>query len=456
MVGAGRAGGCTAARRDLPPEQVAELAKQRKRDANARHRARKKAMAGLEEAMARVQLDAEKMRGAELAAANAAMAGLRDYQDEMLRVLQFASLTDSLDGEVALLDEQDFAALDSGRMAALLLAEQQRLAAQRAQRQGSSGSEGSEAGDGASGPPSPSAGVAEGVQQVTAQQTAAHQAAPGEPASAAASACSGGALGGSKTASAAAGSTAAGEAAAPSRSGMSQPGSATAAAAASAAQSTGGGAEGGSSATQQSQFVSEWLAQLDGVARNWQATQVPEVRSTFVRVAATAFNFLSTQVISQRNREFTMQLQHLVQRWEATPGSRREIEGQIAGRISTRQALIRHLAEHKVPTLMELWAANCCPPAAPGTPSLDGRPTIHHVLLPIAQYLQANLAPEQMKELEAAWQRYQSSTAAARLQRASAAVQLQYAAALQSVSWQKQSTQPSGGCTAERSQVRWL
>jgi hypothetical protein len=123
---------------------------------------------------------------------------------------------------------------------------------------------------------------------------------------------------------------------------------------------------------------------LDGVARNWQATQVPEVRSTFVRVAATAFNFLSTQVISQRNREFTMQLQHLVQRWEATPGSRREIEGQIAGRISTRQALIRHLAEHKVPTLMELWAANCCPPAAPGTPSLDGRPTIHHVLLPIA------------------------------------------------------------------------
>lgn len=35
-------------------------------------------------------------------------------------------------------------------------------------------------------------------------------------------------------------------------------------------------------------------------------------------------------------------------------------------------------------TLMELWAANCCPAAAPGTPSLDGRPAIHHVLLPIA------------------------------------------------------------------------
>jgi hypothetical protein len=37
-------------------------------------------------------------------------------------------------------------------------------------------------------------------------------------------------------------------------------------------------------------------------------------------VAATAFNFLSTQVISQRNREFTMQLQHLVQvRWLPLP-----------------------------------------------------------------------------------------------------------------------------------------
>lgn len=41
-MGAGRAGGCTTARRDGLAEQVAELAKQRKRDANARHRARKK------------------------------------------------------------------------------------------------------------------------------------------------------------------------------------------------------------------------------------------------------------------------------------------------------------------------------------------------------------------------------------------------------------------------------
>ncbi len=72
----------------------------------------------------------------------------------------------------------------------------------------------------------------------------------------------------------------------------------------------------------------------------------------------------------------------------------------------------------------------------------------------LQQYLQANLASSQLKELEAAWGRYQASTDAARVQRTSAAVQLQYAAALQSISWQKQSTQPNGGCTAERSQVR--
>lgn len=70
------------------------------------------------------------------------------------------------------------------------------------------------------------------------------------------------------------------------------------------------------------------------------------------------------------------------------------------------------------------------------------------------QYLQANLTADQLQELEAAWRRYQTSTEAARQQRTAAAVQLQYAAAVQSISWQKQSTQPSGGCTAERSQVR--
>ena len=96
-----------------------------------------------------------------------------------------------------------------------------------------------------------------------------------------------------------------------------------------------------------------------------------------------------------------------------------------------------------------------CRPAAtaltlPPTPLSPCLPTT--ITLP-QQYLQANLGPEQLKELEAAWARYQASTEAARLQRTSAAVQLQCAAALQSISWQKQSTQPSGGCTGERAQV---
>lgn len=43
VVGAHRTSGCTgAAPHNDPPEQTAELARQRKRDANARHRARKK------------------------------------------------------------------------------------------------------------------------------------------------------------------------------------------------------------------------------------------------------------------------------------------------------------------------------------------------------------------------------------------------------------------------------
>lgn len=97
-----------------------------------------------------------------------------------------------------------------------------------------------------------------------------------------------------------------------------------------------------------------------------------------------------------------------------------------------------------------------CRPAAtaftlPPTPLSPCLPTT--IALP-QQYLQANLGPEQLKELEASWARYQASTEASRLQRTTAAVQLQYAAALQSISWQKQSTQPSGGCTGERAQVR--
>lgn len=237
------------------------------------------AMQGLEEAIARVQLDAEKLRGADLAAAHAAMSGLKEYQEEMLRVLQFASLTENMDGEVALLEGQEFDALDSGRMAALLAAERQRAAAQRVQRQASSGSEGGEAADGPSGAQSSRAEAAEGGQQTRRQQVAA----AADPASAAASACSGGgvALGngcsaaaGSKTASAAAASTAVAGEAQPSASCRSQ---GPAASGSHSAAGTDGGA------TEQQVFVSQWLAQMDNLGRNWQAAQVPEVRSTFVR-----------------------------------------------------------------------------------------------------------------------------------------------------------------------------
>lgn len=250
-------------------------------------------MQGLEEAMARVQLDTEKLRGAELAAAHAALASLKEYQEEALRVLQFAALTENLDGEVALLDGQDFAALDSTHMAALLTAERQRAAAQRAQHQPSSGSGGSEAADGASGAQSSPAGAAEQPGNAQQAQRGARRkaAAAGDPGSAAASACTGGsaALGngcgaaaGSNTGSAAA--TSIGAAlppvkTEPSNSCKSQPG---AAAAASGSQSA-SGAEHADSSQEQRQFVSEWLTQLDGIARNWQATQVPEVRNTFVR-----------------------------------------------------------------------------------------------------------------------------------------------------------------------------
>lgn len=238
-------------------------------------------MAGLEQAMAQVQLDSEKLRGAELAAAHAAMSALKEYQEEALRVLQFASLTENVDGEVALVDVQDFAVLDSTRMAALLAAEQQ-----RAQRRASSDSEGSEDADDTSGAQSSRAGAA-------APQRAA---APTEPASAAASACSGGAAletgggaaGASRTASAAAASAAAAPpgGAEPCHSGKLQAGAAAAGPAAgpaSASQSAGDTGGDAASAAEQREFVSDWLAHVDGLARNWRAAQVPEVRSTFVR-----------------------------------------------------------------------------------------------------------------------------------------------------------------------------
>ncbi len=39
--------------------------------------------------------------------------------------------------------------------------------------------------------------------------------------------------------------------------------------------------------------------------------------------------------------------------------------------------------------------------------------------------------------------------------RVQASARLQYAAAVQALSWQKQSMLPKGGCSAERSQVRY-
>lgn len=72
----------------------------------------------------------------------------------------------------------------------------------------------------------------------------------------------------------------------------------------------------------------------------------------------------------------------------------------------------------------------------------------------LQQYLQANLTPKQLGQLREAWQRFQQGCQAAQQRRNNATSGLHCAAALQSVSWQKQSMLPSGGCTAERSQVR--
>lgn len=71
----------------------------------------------------------------------------------------------------------------------------------------------------------------------------------------------------------------------------------------------------------------------------------------------------------------------------------------------------------------------------------------------LQQHLQANLSAAQLAQLQQAWERYQSTTAAARQQCTAAVGEVQYAAAAQSLSWQKQSMTITGGSSAERAQV---
>ena len=51
------------------------------------------------------------------------------------------------------------------------------------------------------------------------------------------------------------------------------------------------------------------------------------------------------------------------------------------------------------------------------------------------------------------WRKYQQDMGVAVEMRVQASARLQYAAAVQALSWLKQSMLPKGGCSAERSQV---
>ena len=52
--------------------------------------------------------------------------------------------------------------------------------------------------------------------------------------------------------------------------------------------------------------------------------------------------------------------------------------------IPLQQLLMRSMARNRPAALLEVWAGVTCPPAPPGTPSIDGRPPLHPMLLPIA------------------------------------------------------------------------
>lgn len=70
------------------------------------------------------------------------------------------------------------------------------------------------------------------------------------------------------------------------------------------------------------------------------------------------------------------------------------------------------------------------------------------------QYLEATLSDRQLAQLHEAWLRFHQASQAAQQRRAYSTASLHHAAAQQCVSWQRQSTLPHGGCTAERAEVR--
>ena len=72
----------------------------------------------------------------------------------------------------------------------------------------------------------------------------------------------------------------------------------------------------------------------------------------------------------------------------------------------------------------------------------------------VQQYLESTLTPHKMAQLERDWNQYQKAMGAAVEMRVQASARLQYAAAVQALSWQKQSMLPKGGSSAERSEVR--
>lgn len=72
----------------------------------------------------------------------------------------------------------------------------------------------------------------------------------------------------------------------------------------------------------------------------------------------------------------------------------------------------------------------------------------------VQQYLESTLTPHKMAQLERDWHQYQKAMGVAVEMRVQASARLQYAAAVQALSWQKQSMLPKGGSSAERSEVR--
>ncbi|KAI7841466.1 hypothetical protein COHA_004861 [Chlorella ohadii] len=175
--------------------------------------------------------------------------------------------------------------------------------------------------------------------------------------------------------------------------------------------------------------------------------------SWLLRVACRAMQLSPISVLELSARRFLQKLENSMQQWEACPGSRRQIEHLIAARMADRQYCLQQLVQHRPADLLAVWSKFACPAPPAGTTFPDGRPAMHSALLPAAQYMEANLSAHQLSQVHQAWQRFVQGSQAAQQRRAQSTAVLHQAAAQQCISWQKQSTKPSGGCTAERAEA---